>query len=123
MTLSTSAVKRSEKGCLVAALFTLAFGAVYEIFSFGVFSFYMTYAFLFFMMGGCLFWHIVAGKRAEISAAAACFWNGGLTAITLGAVVHGILDIYGSYHPMNIVFWIIGGLSLLTGLIILVKST
>ena len=53
MTLSTSAIKTGLQ-YFTAALFCALFGAVYELFSHSVFSYYMLYAFMIPPVGGAL---------------------------------------------------------------------
>ena len=53
MTLSTSAIKTGLQ-YFTAALFCALFGAVYELFSHSVFSYYMLYAFMIPLVGGVI---------------------------------------------------------------------
>lgn len=113
-----SDTSKISDGCLIAALGTALFGGIYEYFSFGVFSFYMIYAFGFLLLGGCLFWRIVGKRHAFVPAGTACFWNAGLVTLTAGSVVKGVLDIYGSSNKLVLVFLIVGLADLLLALII-----
>lgn len=105
-------------GCLIAAVCTALFGGGYEYFSFGVFSFYMVYAFAFLLVGGCGFWKIVGKRRAHIPAGMACLWNAGLATLTTGSVIKGVLDIYGSSNKLVLIFLIVGLTDLVLALII-----
>ena len=98
--------------CLVTAVFIAAFGAVYEHFSFGVYSFYMIYAFAFFLVGGAVFWMLMAKLKKEFSSLFVCFWNAALTTFTTGFLVKGVLDIYGTSSPLINIFWIAGVLDI-----------
>ncbi len=93
--------------CLVTAVFIAAFGAVYEHFSFGVYSFYMIYAFAFFLVGGAVFWMLMAKLKKEFSTLFICFWNAALTTFTVGSLLKGVLDIYGTSSPLINIFWIV----------------
>ncbi len=100
---------------MAAALITAVFGMVYESFSFGVFSFAMIYAFLIFAFGGVLFWRLVGRKRSSVPAMAACIWNAGLATLTVGCILKGVLDIYGSSNSLLIIFPILGAADLVIG--------
>ncbi|MCR4763758.1 MAG: hypothetical protein K5696_09520 [Lachnospiraceae bacterium] len=91
-------------GCMIAAFGTAVFGLIYELFSFGVFSFAMIYAFGFFAVGGVLFWRLIGLKRKAVPVMTACFWNAGLATLTVGSVLKGVLDIYGSSNRLLIIF-------------------
>lgn len=58
MTLSTSAIKTGLQ-YFMAALFCALFGAVYELFSHSVFSYYMLYAFMIPLVGGALLFFLM----------------------------------------------------------------
>lgn len=58
MTLSTSAIKTGLQ-YFTAALFCALFGAVYELFSHSVFSYYMLYAFMIPLVGGALLFFLM----------------------------------------------------------------
>lgn len=94
-------------GCMIAALITAVFGMIYEIFSFGVFSFAMIYAFGFFA-AGMIFWRVAGKRRKTVSSMASCFFNAGLATLTLGSVLKGVLDIYGSSNSLLIIFPVLG---------------
>lgn len=105
-------------GCLVAAICTALFGGIYEYFSFGVFSFYMIYAFAFLLVGGCMFWKLVGKRHALIPSGTACLWGAGLATLTIGSLIKGVLDIYGSSNKLVWIFLIIGLIDLLLALLI-----
>ena len=58
MTLSTSAIKTGLQ-YFTAALLCALFGAVYELFSHSVFSYYMLYAFMIPLVGGALLFFLM----------------------------------------------------------------
>ena len=124
-TLSTSADEyrgadcgRMAFACLILTVIMAVIGEVYEYFSFGVFSFPMLYAFKFYLIGGVLFWQLIGRKHKYVSPGFACLWNAGLTTLTVGGLVYGALEIYGTYHPLTAVFWIAGGVLMLLGIVI-----
>ncbi len=127
MTLFTSDEKKADTrkmadACMIAALFTAVFGMIYEFFSFGVFSFAMIYAFGVFAAGGGLFWRLIGRKHRMAAAFPACLWNAGLCTFTVGLLLKGVLDIYGSGNSLIRIFWILGAAELLTALFTLCIS-
>ena len=82
---------------LFAALFCVLFGAVYELFSHGVYSYGMLYAFVFPLVLGVLPLLLLTMLRAPIAT------------LTVGSIVSGTLEIYGTTNPLTLVYWIAGG--------------
>ena len=80
------------------SIFCAAFGGIYEIFSHGVYSNYMMYAFLFPLIGGTLYNLILyCFSRLRLQRGLSLiFYNTGIAALTIGSIVRGILDIYGT---------------------------
>ena len=124
MTLSTSSEGYSKiiGGSLAASLLTALFGAVYEHFSFGVFSYYMIYAFMFSLVGGTVFWMLMERLKKSLSPAFVCLWNAALATFTMGAILHGILDIYGTSSPLINVFWAAGSADLIAAITAEIRS-
>ena len=119
MILSTSDTKRYGKialGYLVASVFLGLFGAVYEYFSFGVYSYYMLYAFGFPLVGGVLPALLLSlqEKRICVGAWAAWLYRCGIVTLSVGSVMHGVLEIYGTGNDLLGLYWYAGvGLTLL----------
>jgi len=59
------ALKRARK-YIPITLFCLAFGWIYEIYSFGVYSNFMIYAFVFPLIGGMAFWLLIGTAKKRI---------------------------------------------------------
>ncbi len=99
-------------------MFVALFGAVYERFSHEVFSYYMLYAFAFPLTGGvlpsfCLFCsHLKPPNRVSFN-----LYHSGIAALTTGSICKGILEIYGTTNHLVTVYWIVGVLLILSGLI------
>lgn len=92
-------------------LFTLCFGAVYEYFSFGVYSYYMIYAFIFPML--MTLYNIAVKDKNEMTdtlfaASAATF--------TLGFIFKGVVEIYGSSSSLTVIYWGAGTVLALAGI-------
>ena len=106
---------KSARNYLFASLFCAFFGAVYELFSHGVYSCFMLYAFAFPLVLGTLP-AILSGLQGRRTASAAVrqLWGAGVAAWTVGSIFRGVLDIYGTSSTLTRVYWIIGGLLLLS---------
>ena len=78
-------------------MFCALFGWVYEMFSHGVYSNYMMYAFLFPLIGGTLYNLTLYCLRFRLQRGLSLiFYNTGIAALTIGSIVRGILYIYGT---------------------------
>lgn len=111
---------------VVAALFCAMFGAVYELFSHEVYSYPMIYAFAIPLAGGALpFLAFSAGRVRRLrfpGIAARSLYHAGIAALTVGSIMRGILEIYGTTNVLLMAYWIIGGL-LIAGAVIADFST
>ena len=89
--------KKAFFGYLIFAGGVLLFGAVYESFSFGVYSPYMMFAFLVPLIGcvGCL----IARFLPQSPVGEALFCAAVCTA-TAGSIVRGVLEIYGTTNSL-----------------------
>ena len=106
---------KAARNYLLASLFCAFFGAIYEAFSHGVYSYFMVYAFAFPLTLGTLP-EILCGLRgAEPPPIPARLWGAGVATLTVGSIFRGILDIYGTSSPLSLVYWIVGGLLALSG--------
>lgn len=95
---------------LLISLFLVLFGAIYEVFSHQVYSFYMLYAFVFPLAGGvlpfsglqlfCANWHPCSF--------ALNLYHCGIATLTVGSVVQGVLEIYGTTNILTRWYWFIG---------------
>ena len=95
---------------LIATLFCGFFGAVYELFSHGVYSYGMLYAFAFPLVLGALPLLLITMRRAPYPGRfARCVCHAGIAALTVGSLVSGALEIYGTTNPLTLVYWIAGG--------------
>ena len=115
----TSAIndKREYFNCFDAArLYVLAavnaavFSAVYEHFSFGVYSPFMIFAFAVPLLMGALAF-LLLGKALKktgtsVPALVCKFWHAAVATLTVGFLFRGVLDIYGTSSPLGTVYWI-----------------
>ncbi len=102
---------------LLASLFCALFGAIYEIFGHGVYSFYMIYAFGFPLVGGTLPFLIMSftGTQRYPNSLSRNLYHSGIATLTVGSIVRGILDIYGTTNALSNYYWIAGILLLAAG--------
>ena len=102
---------------LIVSLFCALFGAVYELFSHEVYSYYMIYAFAFPLVGGTLLFLVfsVIGLEQYPHHFACKLYHSGIAALTVGSIVRGVLDIYGTTNALADYYWIIGGFGVLFG--------
>ena len=89
---------------------------MYEAFSHGVYSYWMLYAFAFPLALGVLPLLVIRLRRAPYpNRFARSAWHAGIAALTVFSLVTGVLEIYGTTHPLTAVYWIAGGALLLAG--------
>ena len=105
--------KRAAKTALaylLAALFCALFGAVYELFSHEVYSFYMIYAFAFPLAGGALPFLVLSLKRGGKypNGFVRNFYHAGIATLTVGSLLCGVLEIYGTTNSLSSYYWIAG---------------
>lgn len=101
------------------SLFVLLFGVVYEYFSYGVYSNFMLYAFAFPLVGGALvFLRMAYSRKVRIpNQTAQNLYHCSLAAWTVGSLLQGILDIYGTTNRLIKVYWITGAVLLAAALV------
>ncbi|MGL6200528.1 MAG: hypothetical protein ACRC3H_16480 [Lachnospiraceae bacterium] len=95
---------------LLISLFCLLFGAVYEHFSHEVYSAYMIYAFAFPLVGGTfLFLSISLFVRRHFPGRAALkLYHAGIATLTVGSIMEGVMEIYGTTNDMLWIYWFVG---------------
>lgn len=115
--MSTSDINRMNKTgktalCyLFISLFCILFGAVYELFSHGVYSYFMLYAFVIPLVGGTLPFFSMALSRAPIpNRVSLNLYHSGIAALTIGCLFQGALEIYGTTNRLVSVYWVLGTL-------------
>lgn len=108
---------------LCAAIFFGFFGAVYEQFSHNVYSNWMLYACAFPLILGTLpfLWMSLGGRRMP-GTWAQNFWHAGILVLTVGSIMQGVLEIYGTTNRLILGYWIAGGILLAAGLILYIKD-
>lgn len=95
---------------LLASLFCVIFGFVYECFSHQVYSFYMIYAFIFPLVGGVLpFYGMAIFRLRRIPGRLSInLYNTGIGTLTAGSIFKGVLEIYGTSNRLVALYWYVG---------------
>ena len=97
------------------------FGAVYEQFSHGVYSNYMIYAFTVPLVLGAVPCALALIRQRYPARAGLGLWNAGIAVLSVGSVMRGVLDIYGTTNALIAVYPITGCLFLGLGLFWTIK--
>lgn len=110
---------------LLISLFCILFGAIYELYSHEVYSFYMLYAFVFPLVGGTLSFSALslAKVRKYPNALARNLYHSGIGTLTVGSIVEGVLEIYGTTNSKTQVYWYIGILLVVLGIVFALWNT
>lgn len=123
--MSTSDTKRIKKMAktgfvyLFTSLFCILFGAVYEYFSHEVYSYFMLYAFVFPLVGGTLpFFGMAFSSMPIPNRVSQNLYHSGIAALTIGSLLKGALEIYGTTNRLISVYWILGILFVLVAILI-----
>lgn len=101
------------------SLFLLLFGAVYEYFSHGVYSYFMIYAFAIPLVFGAFVYFIralISGDKKRLNTSD-MLYCGAISVFTAGSITKGIIDIYGTTNK-NLKIYVFLGACLLAASII-----
>ncbi len=101
---------------LIAAIIVAAAGWVYEMFSHGVYSDFMVYAFIVPLLGGSLPNFLMARSSMHgnkkgagtVSHIASMLQLAAVITLTAGSLIKGVLDIYGTTNRLIITYPAIG---------------
>ena len=109
---------------LLFSLFLVLFGAVYERYSHGVYSFYMLYAFIFPLAGGVLPFSIIClyGATRYPPVWVCRLYHCGIAALSVGSIIQGVLEIYGTTNALVRWYWIIGAGLVILSIILLYRE-
>ena len=118
MILSILDIKRTIIKYIFFTIFILVFGQIYEHFSFGVISNYMIYAFLIPLILGLLINTIIYFTKIVPSKTGSCLYNNGIITLTVGSILRGVLDIYGTTNMYLKIYLYAGVLLIIVGIII-----
>lgn len=87
----------------MSAVFCIVFGAIYEAFSFGVYSYFMIYAFVFPLAAGIVYL-IMYMRRMGAARAFLNLLNSAGAAAAVGSLAAGVVEIYGTENRLLIVY-------------------
>ncbi len=121
--MSTSESRNNAIICkryLVAAIVCAVFATVYEIFARGVISFWMIGMPLFPLVLGVLPSFVLHKKGVQAPDWAVQTWNCGVITLTVGSLLNGIFEIFGTYLDQFLVFMVCGIALLICGLTIFI---
>lgn len=113
---------------LIISIFCVLFGAVYEHFSHEVYSGYMIYAFLFPLLGGTLPFYGMSLLFCPLTPERLTLnlYNSGIATLTVGSILKGVLEIYGTTNSLVRIYWVVGigltGMGILLYLIEVLQS-
>ncbi len=103
---------------LVSAVVCALFGAIYECFSHGVYSYFMIYAFALPLVGGGLPFTIFAFKGYDSpKRISKNLYASGIATLTVGCMFQGVLEIYGTTNRLIAVYWAVGGIMSACGIL------
>lgn len=114
---SDISLKRNLLGNIAGTVFLALFGAVYELFSHEVYSYFMIYAFAVPLILGVMPYTLLLISRKVPGRAALNLWNSGIAALSVGCVFRGVLEIYGTTNSLSVIYPVSGLLLLTAGLI------
>ena len=95
--------------------FLALFGAIYELFSHGVTSYYMIYAFAVPLIIGVLSYEVMLIISKFPGKAFADIWNTAIATLSIGCVFKGVLEIYGTTNRLIIVYPMAGAALMFIG--------
>ena len=100
---------------LNATVFCAIFGAVYELFSHEVWSCFMICAFAFPLLLGAIPFFLMQKRGKPFPGRTPDLVHAGVAALTVGSILQGVLEIYGTSNPLTAVYWAAGGVLVFVG--------
>lgn len=101
---------------LMIAVFFALFGGIYERFSHGVYSYDMLYAFAYPLLGGAVPYLALALQGKWPNSTARMLGHCGIATLTIGSVIRGVLEIYGTTNALTVCYGIAGAALVLAGI-------
>lgn len=123
MTLYTLDINKKIKKFIIITIITLIFSIIYEYFSFGVYSKYMLFASLIPLLMGIIPYIIIKrkGNFNDCMMEDSLYTNGIIT-LTLGSLVQGVLEIYGTTNILVWIYPIVGVITIISAIALFVKK-
>ncbi|MBO7675160.1 MAG: hypothetical protein J6S63_09140 [Atopobiaceae bacterium] len=111
-------LRRSALVYVVTSLACALFGAVYELFSHEVYSYFMIYAFALPLgLGALPNLALACAHKHAPGRFAANAWNSGVATLTVGSIFRGATDIYGTTCSLAVAYPVVGAALLVVGLV------
>ncbi len=99
---------------LVSTFFLIAFNSIYSLFSHGVTSPFMSYAFAYSLVLGVGGFVLLGSLKLE-NRIAFNLYNAGIATLTVGSVLHGIIDIAGADTIYPVFYFVVGSVFVVGG--------
>ncbi len=114
-------IRKTVLASLVFAMAAVAIDRIYALFGHGVSSAFMTWVFLYPLLGGALVYLLIAVSARLVIGAPGyrlfCnIYNSGIATLAAGSLLRGILEIAGTGSPYTALFFAAGGLLTAGGL-------
>ena len=106
---------------IIGTGFLALFGAIYELFSHEVYSYFMLYAFSIPLMMGVLPYAVLLLTEKYPDNSFLNLWNTAIATFSIGSVFAGVLAIYGTTNSLIIVYPITGIILMLISFVSLMK--
>ncbi|MEZ4641335.1 MAG: hypothetical protein R3E31_01095 [Chloroflexota bacterium] len=106
--------KPTVKTYAYVTLFCIAFNFVYSLFSHGVSSLFMSYAFVFSLVLGVVGFILFGWQKLE-NRVAFNLYNAGIATLTVGSILRGIIDIAGADTTYPTYYFLVGTLLVVGG--------
>ena len=119
MILYTLDINKQKKIYLISTIFTLVFGIIYELFSHGVISIYMIFAFIIPLLGYLLY--LLIDKKIikiKTNINSAILLECGIFTLTIGSIIAGVLEIFGTTNIKVYFYLFIGILLILFSIVV-----
>jgi hypothetical protein len=112
---------------LIISIFCFAVNRIYAIFGHGVSSAYMTWMFLYPLLGGALFYLIIELFLKNIKHASKYrlfynIYNSAIAILTVGSFLKGIFDIAGTNSPYVLYYFVTGWVCIACSLFVLASQ-
>ena len=118
--LDTKKTKKQIIKYFIISIFFLLLGYIYELYSHGVYSYYMIYAFLIPLLMGFIPYLIIYIKRfnRNLSELGMRIYNCFILTLTLGCTMKGFLEIYGTTNSLVFIYLKVSIILIIISLII-----
>ena len=114
-------LKNENKFIIGFSIFILIFGIIYEMFSHGVISYYMIFAFLIPLIN-FLINTIFISSKIKVNKFSKNLFSMSIYTFTILSIIKGVLDIYGTTNNLIFVYLIVGLILLVASVILFIKT-